>query len=82
MGLPVPIPKRVQVRDPAALLCDGDIIAIGEEERFIRVKHGVDHLRDKIVTDWINNFVHVLLTMIKRILGKPSYVLVKVNSFG
>jgi len=37
--------------DPAAaLLCDGDIIAIGEEERFIRVKHGVDCLKDKIVT--------------------------------
>jgi len=37
--------------DPsAALLRDGKIVAIGEEERFIRVKHGVEYHSDKTTT--------------------------------
>jgi carbamoyltransferase len=38
--------------DPgAALLYDGRILAIAEEERFVRAKHGVSHLQDKTITN-------------------------------
>ncbi len=38
--------------DPAAaLLCDGKVVAIYEEERLVRVKHGVSYLKAKTITN-------------------------------